>query len=433
VAVPAPEPVAPPAATGRQTDVDDCALIASPGEPVATVALPDPVDPAHAPRPTNDSERLLFRQLYETLVRADCLGRLKPGLAAAWRRHADGRSWIVTLREHARFADGTPVTASDVRTGWMRDVQGDTLRSDVQRLVHSIAALDDRTLAIELRRSDTDAPTALAHPDLAIAKPIADSAWPLGTRSSHVVLASQSRATPPSELVVNRDGLHAVRFLLASSDHRDFLDAGVDLLLTREPAALDYARISPQYQMVPLAWQRTHVLLTPDGSHPSLLPTDQHRQELAADAIRGEARGARAPFWWQTFECHFSPSSSPSSTSPVPRLVYDATDGVARELAGRLVGVGTYERAAALSGGALAQTVRLGSDAAYLVAVDTQPLDPCRDLQTLMISAPWITAEAIAPLVETRLQAIVRRGRSGISAEWDGAVLIDAVSSPKPQ
>ena len=34
-------------------------------------------------------------------------------------------------------------------------------------------------------------------------------------------------------------------------------------------------------------------------------------------------------------------------------------------------------------------------------------------------------------LVETRLQAIVRRGRSGVTAEWDGGLVIAAVHSPR--
>ena len=116
-----PEPPAPvlttpdpPAATPAATivpatvDTDECALIAAAGEAITTVGLTDPIDPKHAPRPTNESERLLFRQLYETLVTVDCLGRVRPALAASWRLDADGRTWILALRENARFADGTP-------------------------------------------------------------------------------------------------------------------------------------------------------------------------------------------------------------------------------------------------------------------------------------------------------------------------------------
>ena len=81
----------------------------------------DPIDPRHAPRPTNDGERLLFRQLYETLVNVDCAGRVRPALAGSWRLDANERTWIVTLRDDSRFADGSPLTADDVRASLSGD------------------------------------------------------------------------------------------------------------------------------------------------------------------------------------------------------------------------------------------------------------------------------------------------------------------------
>ena len=36
-----------------------------------SIMLSQPVNPAHAPLPANDAEALVFRQLYETLVRVD--------------------------------------------------------------------------------------------------------------------------------------------------------------------------------------------------------------------------------------------------------------------------------------------------------------------------------------------------------------------------
>jgi hypothetical protein len=36
----------------------------------------------------------------------------------------------------------------------------------------------------------------------------------------------------------------------------------------------------------------------------------------------------------------------------------------------------------------------------------------------------WLDPETIVPLVDTRMRAIVRRGRSGLTAEWDGGLLI---------
>jgi hypothetical protein len=58
------------------------------------------------------------------------------------------------------------------------------------------------------------------------------------------------------------------------------------------------------------------------------------------------------------------------------------------------------------------------------MSLDSRPVDACRDLLALMDGARWLDPETIVPLVETRLHAIVRRGRSGVTAEWDGGLVI---------
>lgn len=455
VATPDPPPSPTAAAAPRpEADSVDCALIAEPGEPIATVALGDRIDPANAPYPSNESERLLFRQLYDTLVRVDCNGRVGPGLAASWRRDADGRAWIVTLQENARFSDGTPVTAADVRASWTRDGVGREMRPRVSRLVESIVPVDDRALAITLRSPRADVPLVLAHTDLAIAKPLPESRWPLGTRFSRVAPENDPpRASAGSVITLDRDNLSSVRFLVARRDPRDLLDEGVDLLLTRDPAALDYAATLSQFQSVPMAWQRTHVLLTPGRTRTSPALSADARQILANDAVRGEARGALGPFWWQTLpDCEAAPAPPGDQSSPTPRIVYDAGDDAARGLAERFVGLvrgsgpaamvfldallpdrprRTYQRATGLTGEALATARRLGTDAGYVTSLDSRPLDPCRELQILMDGARWLDPETIVPLVDTRLQAIVRRGRSDATAEWDGGLLLAGVNGSR--
>jgi Bacterial extracellular solute-binding proteins, family 5 Middle len=426
----------------------DCSLIATSGEAVATVALSERIDSSNAPHPTNESERLLFRQLYETLMRADCAGRLVPGLAESWRLDGDGHTWIVRLRDGARFSDGTPVTAPDVRSSWVSDGIGDELQPYVSRLVQSIVAVDDRTLAIRLRSQRVDMPLALAHSDLAVAKSVADSDWPIGTRSARIAPAGDAvPAIGSSVITLARDNRLPIRFLLARGDPRDLLDNPVDLLLTRDPAALDYAGTLPQFQSVPLAWQRTHVLLAPGRSRSSPPLSEQARQVLADDAVRGEARGAQGPFWWTMLtdcEVAFAPPKNQSALTP--RIVYDASDAASRDLAERFVGLArasgpaaatfldallpdrprrTYQRATGISGEPLAVARRLGRDAGYIMSIDSRPLDGCRELQVLMEANQWLDPDTIVPLVDTRLHAVVRRGRSGITTEWDGGLSID--------
>lgn len=408
----------PASASSTPEPVNACALISEPGEPVGTVALTEPVDPSHAPYPSNESERLLFRQLYETLVRVNCDGHAIPGLADSWRFDTDARAWIVTLRPNARFSDGTPVTTADITSAW----------STADRFVQSVHAVDDRTLEITLRNRSADTPLPLAHTDLAIARRIPGSRWPLGTQAARVAMDG------PSEITVENTFL--VRFVLAPNrDVRDLMDQGVDLLLTRDERALDYAATLPQFASLPLAWQRTRVLVTPGRTERSL--SSEERQSLADDAVQGPARGATGPFWWQSLpECEIanSPKRDPGP-STTGRIVYDASDSAARELAERLVALartsGTranrpYQSASGLTGDALAQARRRGADAAYIISLDTRPLDPCREMQALVGNMGWIDPETIVPLVDTRLQAIVRRGRSGVIVDGDGGILLGA-------
>jgi hypothetical protein len=411
------------------------------------VALVDRVDPSNAPRPSNESEHLLFRQLYETLIRVDCKGRVRPGLAESWSLDADGRTWVITLRENARFSDGTPVTSTDVRAGWTRDGAGDELLPSVSRLVQSVVPVDDRTIAIGLRSPRVDTPLALAHTDLAIARPAAASRWPLGTRTDGAAPEPGAPAAAvDSVITVKRENLPSIRFVVAPGDPRDLLDQGLDLLLTRDPATLDYAATLPHVQSVPLEWQRIHVLLAPGRTRGSRPLPEEARQVLASDAVRGEARGAVGPFWWQMVQdCRIAPSEPRAQGAFTPRIVYDVRDAASRDLAERLVGLSrgsgaagnpilevllpdrprrTYQLAAALTGEPLAAARQRGRDAGYIISVDRRPLDPCRDIQALMDSARWLDPETIVPLIEARLRAIVRRGRSGVTADWDGGLLI---------
>jgi len=420
---PAVEPPAPaPAIPEPRPDISsaNCALISEPGLPIATVALGDVVSPANAPRPSNESERLVFRQLYETLVRVDCNGRVVPGLAMSWRLSIDGRTWILALRPDARFSDGSPVTSAAILALWSRDGVGGDLIPHVNRLVQSIISVDDGTLAILLRSPRVDAPIALAHTDLAIARQVAGSPWPVGTRAAHAV-SNRNETT-----ITAADAGRVVRFLAARGDVRDVLDESVDLVITRDRVALDYAATLPQFQSGPLAWQRTQVLLSPAPTSPSL--SDDARQTLASDAVRGEARSAVGPFWWQGLpDCEVAPPRAPEpGWRSSGRVVYDATDGAARDLAERLVALDrrTYQRATGLTGEALALARRRGGDAGYVMSIDSRPLDPCRDLQIVMERTPWLDPRAIVPLVDTRLRAIVRRDRSGIAIEWDGGLLL---------
>src|SRR6184192_3580667 len=103
-AAPAPALPAPGAAPSDTT----CRLAPGPAakRDTVAVALAEPIEATHAPLARNDAERFVFAELYETLIRVDCAGRVLTGRA----REASGDRWTFTLRDDARFWDGAPVT-----------------------------------------------------------------------------------------------------------------------------------------------------------------------------------------------------------------------------------------------------------------------------------------------------------------------------------
>ncbi len=73
---------------------------------------PETLDPALA---QDTRSHGVVLQLFSGLVRLDQQLAVEPALAASWQVSADGRTYTFTLREDARFQDGRPISASDVK------------------------------------------------------------------------------------------------------------------------------------------------------------------------------------------------------------------------------------------------------------------------------------------------------------------------------
>ena len=139
------------------------------------------------------------------------------------------------------------------------------------------------------------------------------------------------------------------------------------------------------------------------------------------------------------------------------RLVLRASDSVATDLAERLVGLTAFDDAettdlldtlfpaghAGLRSAGLADVdfdVALagGHDGGYVVGLDRRPFDPCQQLRALTERAGWVArsggrlSAAVVPLVDTRARAIVRRGRAGVTVDWDGALVLHGVRVARP-
>lgn len=443
---PAETPVMPP---------DECALLPAaaletrartgpptPGREPLVIALTQPVVPGHAPEPSTDAERLVFRQLYETLVRVDCSGRVLPGLADAWERGPDG-AWRFTLRSEARFWDGAPVTAADVVSGWSSRTRPAAATDDlmVGGVVRaSASALSERVLVVSLETPEpAGGPVAFADPGFAVTKPSSATRWPIGTGRYWPVADGGAERTVITARPVSGAG-GAIRFIDAAGDPRDALDRGVDLLVTDDRAVLGYGLTLPDYVAVALPWDRSYVLA---GRLDADAIPEEVRASLARDAVRRDARGAEPPFWWRDRStCGVSGrgGSTTGSMTRDARIVYPEADPTARELAARLVALAARPDDAWLLGAVLpgplaavglepeafTEALTARGAAAYVVAVPRRPLASCAALDRLRTLLLWAT---LVPLVDTRRHALARRDLPPMVVEWDGTPMVTTSGS----
>ena len=376
-----------------------------------TLAVSDPVAAAHAPLPRNEAERLVFGQLYESLIRLDCQGRPLPGLAKSWDQ-ASGDRWAFTLRDNARFWDGAPVTARDVLASWrVRD----------PALAQGAVVTDDHTLTVPAAGNPFQ---RFADQVLAVTKaaPGGGGAWPIGTGDYWVTSGD------PDALVAQpmRSGRPALKIVTApASASRDALDGGADLLVTDDPATLEYARTLAGYTDLPLDWSRTYVLLAP-GRDKAL--AGDLRLETLQEAVRRDARPAEwsgnGHYWFSDLSsCGLLPvRDTLGAAGRRRRIVYNQSDRSAADVAARLVGLGALGRGAVAAGvppAAFESSLRAGGDAAYVLELPRRVYDACRAAVGL---PSWGAAGTVEPLLDVRAHAIVRRGLPRMALDWDGTL-----------
>ena len=406
-----------------------CTLAASAvvSRDTVTLAVTAPVDPAHAPAPRNDAERLVFAQLYESLLRVDCQGRALPALARSWSQ--DGDRWTFALREGARFWDGAPVTAVDVVAAW---------RSRDSGLARVVTIADDHTLSVGKRAGGPDMPLELfADPALAVTKPAPGGGWPIGT--GRLWLTGAEAGTP--DLLVarpvghggpggpgGRGGLPVVKITSTPPDGaRDALDGGADMLVVDDPATLEYAARLRGYTDARLEWSRTYVLLVPAGERAGV---GDLRLESLREAVHGDARPAEEsdekghPWFTELARCGLvGGRDAVEAGARRRRIVYNQADRSAADLAARLVGLGVLGRgtaAAGLPAAAFGSALRAGGDAGYVLELHARVYDACRAAAVEL--PPWSSAGKVVPLLDVRSHAVLRRALPRLWSDWDGTL-----------
>jgi hypothetical protein len=418
---------APPAQTAPDA-VDRCLVVPGSAGDTVTIGISGAVSLSRAPVPQTDAERVVFRQVYETLIEIDCEGRVRPGMAVSWRRGAGGTEWVFELRGGVAYADGTAVTAWQIEAAW-RDSSG-----AAHPMLDSVVAMGDRALHVTLREAFPSVPRLFGDPQLAVhADRGAPNSWPVGTLGYAVQSSTDRAALLVPVGAMEGDDLPAIRLVHGADDLRDLIDTGADLVITRERRVVDYGRSASGYRSVPLPWSRFYGLVGADPT--SAGPWQRATDALSADLAADQFGPPRDRYWINGLTgCPDVERPRPRDTSRSDRLVYRASDPMARDLAERLVALGSsvpppadaFRRpiAAGLHAPAFERALAEGRDLGYIVEWPTSVLDPCSAALTVRRSMPWLGAEdvssAIIPLAETRFTAIVRDGAGPFVLAWDG-------------
>ena len=118
---------------------------------IGATAVPDSMDPT-----TNNNAaitQVLLYNVYETLVKLDGDGNIRPLLAKEWTVTNDGLTYVFKLEPNAVFASGQPVNAAAVVDSFQRIQQDPTVTAvDKAQMapVSSVTAIDDTTVQVSL-------------------------------------------------------------------------------------------------------------------------------------------------------------------------------------------------------------------------------------------------------------------------------------------
>jgi hypothetical protein len=289
----------------------------------------------------------------------------------------------------------------------------------------------DTALVLEFTDARRTVPRVLAHPALVTVNQATGDA--LGSGPFRVAAASESRVRLAAE-----NGA-TTSLTVVTGDLRDALDAGVDVVVTRDPRTLGYATGLDEYTAIPLSWEDQYVLITPDGSERSQMISlaALRLEEIVRVSARSPVSGERTPWWRHVGHCSLAGSDSRTMATTRSRLVYDAADAVARSVAERLVAVAGTDRqlvAAGMPADRFRNAMRAGDDWGYIVRLPTRPLAPCLVADQVLAHAPWMELSpgttALTALIEVRSHAVVRAPRvvGRVELDWQGALVILPIS-----
>ncbi|CAN7377481.1 ABC transporter substrate-binding protein [Neorhizobium sp. LjRoot104] len=127
----------------------------------------------------------LLELIYEPLVRFDKDLQIVPAVAASWEFAADAKQITFKLNPSAKFQDGKPVTAADVKASFERLLDEKTAAAARANFlsIASIETPDQATVVFKLSQPDVPLLTAMASINAAIVPAAEITAGTIGTKA----------------------------------------------------------------------------------------------------------------------------------------------------------------------------------------------------------------------------------------------------------
>lgn len=423
--------------------------------------------------PGSSEAQFLSRQLYETFTWIDCTNTLRKGLASSWESSDNNREWTFFIRPDAKFWNGAVINSEEIMSQL-----ADLWQSNAR--IESFQAVSARKISFLLTEPDPNFPRLLADPRYSVYRSSPGIEWNIGSGPFRIESVRVSRSFGGSLSVTKivttfsdsnpRRPLSLVFHSSDGTDARDFITDGLDIVITVDPVANQYATESGKYSDYPLPWDRTYVVawgFHSGASSRSRIPPELPNglaEAFLNDIAPVEARYGTIPEWYPEF---MSCSNNMRSTlgappgkndapvdhvrpTPLLRIVYDEEDPIARALAGRLSALSSSSPADSMAAvelgqrlpqwndrdemtpaipvppGVLNKRLAEGTDLYYILPLPRRVLDVCtivaRSYSIHGGNAVLNTKDYFnfLPLIDTRRHLFLSQTVSGLSLDWFG-------------
>jgi len=147
------------------TAIPGMVMAAPPAGGQLVIAEPTPPDTFDPIAHSNFNNWYVWQLVYETLVVVQPDGKIAPMLATSWQVSPDELTYTFRLRTGVRFHNGSPLVADDVVQSFNRLMaRGIPYAKDRFPSLASVRAIDQGTVAFQLRRKDSSFLSNLGDP-----------------------------------------------------------------------------------------------------------------------------------------------------------------------------------------------------------------------------------------------------------------------------